>query len=570
MLRFIIALVVNLFRLVLAPLWLLRRVRAAPKGAWLEVEVDEGIVDISKKASWFDRRPRPLDLYALRRVLAVAGRDPRVRGILVTLRELRAGSAAARSFRDLLLFAKERNKKVVVYLPDGAHTRDYYVAAAADEIIASHDSQIAPVGFSIQAPYFGKFLPRHGIKAEVFAKGRYKTAAEPLVLDRMSRAQREQLEELLELGWETLVTAVSSGRKVSRERAESWISRAPFSSQRAKEEGLVDAVLHRDELGEHLAEGDQKAASLVPLARYARRKRRLWMRFFRPKLIGVLEVHGVIASNGSGPWPVASDGHFKASVERALADPRVVGVVAHINSRGGSALASRRMHRELERLGDKKPVVAYFADVAASGGYMIGTAAREIVAQPNTITGSIGVVAARWVVEPLLSKLSIHVDTLGRGEHAAIASPFRSLSESEHESVSREIDDVYQSFLGLVASGRKLEPEQVHKLAEGRVWSGAKAHQHRLLDHLGGFDLALERVRDKLGPGAEKLEPAVISGKQKVGHPLRWLRPAAHARETLPQLARVLGLVGHGDAWLLALGAPRDRALLYSPYVEGD
>jgi protease-4 len=237
-------------------------------------------------------------------------------------------------------------------------------------------------------------------------------------------------------------------------------------------------------------------------------------------------------------------------------------VVLHVDSPGGSALASDRIHHELEQLAAEKPLVACFADVAASGGYYVAAPAHAIVAQPTTITGSIGVVAVRVVVEPLLAKLGIATEVLKRGAHADSQQPTRHLSEEERTSFQRELEGMYRAFVGIVARGRKRSVEEIERLAEGRVWSGADGAREGLVDLLGGFDLACAHARElakaRIGERARDLEPRIVQGAR---HPPPPLDPPARAAQALIALAERV-LPGSGLNAAFALTAERERVLL--------
>jgi len=241
----------------------------------------------------------------------------------------------------------------------------------------------------------------------------------------------------------------------------------------------------------------------------------------RPGSVGVIFVHGAIAMQGPMPFGAATDEKLISAIRTARQSRRVKGVILHIDSPGGSALASDRIHHELVQLAAEKPLVACMANVAASGGYYVAAAAHEIVAQPTTVTGSIGVVAARIVVAPLLAKLGIVTQTVKRGARADMMDPSRPFTEDERAALMGELEGMYSAFLGIVAQGRKLPLDEVEKVAEGRVWSGTDAKARGLVDELGGFDVALDRVRARIGGLDQKeLAPVVIRGARKAGAPL--------------------------------------------------
>lgn len=555
--RILFAILVNLLLLGLWPIRWLRKQLAAPRGGWLEIEIDGGLTEVARRLPFWQRRHQPVALQSLRRLLAVAAEDARVHGVLFRIESLRVGSARATSLRDVLLGFRKAGKKVAVYLPHGGGTLAAYVASAADVVLLGPETHLELTGFAIEATYLRGALDRLGIEPEVFAKGRFKTAGEFLEQKSMSEAQREQLGALLDVAHGALLDALASGRKVTRERASAWVEEGPWSAKGALEAGLCDAVAYPDELATKLEPSRPGGARLVPAARYLRRRQPRFVPILRPRHVAVVDVVGPIVSEAPFSLvPVAAEQPVCRTLELAHKDPRVRGVVVHVSSRGGSALASDRMLRALSALAKDKPVAVYMGDVAASGGYMIAVGAPTIVAQPTTVTGSIGVVAARLVGEALLGKLGIAVETVKRGAHADMTNPARRLSPDERLALGRQLDDVYRSFLDAVARGRQRSVEQIEPLAGGRVWSGRDAHAHGLVDRLGGFDVALADVQRRIGPGAEALEPVVIGPEH--------FRPPGPLARLVRGGAAVLGLDAVVDLAALALGEPRARAWLWS------
>lgn len=562
--RLVLSLLVDLWLLAWWPLLALRRRRAAPRGAWLRVEVDGAVVEVAPRLPFWDRRPRPLALERLRQVITLSGRDPRVLGILVELKHLAGGGATAKSLRDVLLLAREQGKRVVVYLPQGAGTRGLYVASAAERVLLGPETFVSALGYAMESQYFKGALDRIGVEPEVFARGRYKTAGEMLVARSMSEAQREQLDALLDVAWDTLLDALSSGRGVDRGIAEQWINSGPWSADSAVAQRIVDAVVYDDQLAELLEPGRKGGAPLMSAGRYLARRRIRWRPLLRRPRIGVIEVHGpIVGKPAFGMLPMAAEQPVRDAIKRALDDPKVRGVIVHVDSPGGSALASDRMLHELKRLAQKKPVVAFMGNVAASGGYMIAVGAHSIVAQPTTITGSIGVVAARFVVGPVLDRIGIGVEVVKRGARADMESPIRHLDEAERAVLERQLDDVYRSFLRAVSEGRRRSVADIEPLAGGRVWSGRDAAARGLVDHLGGFEAALADVRARIGHGAERLEPALVSTQ-----PL--IPPVALLPRLLGSSAQLLPASGSLPLLPLALAAARERVWMWCGVEELD
>ena len=539
-----------LVRLALLPLtapWLLLR-RRLPRNAWLQVDIEGSVVEFSQRTPALPflallRPQRGIALSAFHELVDRIAEEPRVRGVAIVIRSLGGGMATATSLRKAILRLRETGREVVVYLPNGGDTREIYVASAGNRVLATPYATIAPVGFVSSSRYAKRALDKLGIGAERLAAGAYKSAGETFALDKMSDAQREQLGAVLDTFYEELVDALVDGRKMDRDRAKTLVDGAPYSSERAVELGLLDAVGYEDELPKILG-----ASHLLSADRFlAARRRRLLPELRRPPVLAVLPLHGAITS-GSGP--LAMDDRFISAVRAARANRRVRGVLLHIDSPGGGALASDRIHHELVQLAREKPVVAYFGNVAASGGYYAAAAAHHIVAEPTTITGSIGVVAARVIVEPLMQKLGIVTETLQRGAHATLLDPLHQVNEDERAVLETEIQNFYDGFLKVVATGRKCSRDEVHAVAQGRVWSGRDAKGKGLVDELGDGRAALTALKSRV-PGSEKMK--LVS-----------MRAPFQRQVPLPPAAMFVASLFGFDATAVHLAFSRERVLAYS------
>ena len=406
------ALFFNWLKLLLLPLLLLRRSRAAPKGAWLAVRIDGPVSDVVREPHFWDRGERPANLHALREAAKVAAPDPRVAGLIVDLRRLQGGSATAMALREALAAWKASGKRVIVYLRNGGGTRALLAASIADRIVAAPGTEVSPMGFAVEAPYVKEALDKVGLEPEVLACGRYKTAGEFLVSDTMSEAQREQVGRLLDVAWENLIDMLAQGRSVVPEEARRWVDEGPWIAAEAKDIGLVDDVMYGDELLRSLGPDGKEEVVTMPFETYVRRRRIAFRPLRHRPRIAVVEVHGPIVPDRSSDWlPMAVESQVCASLRMARELPWIRGVVVLVNSRGGSATASERMLHEVRRLAEEKPVVACLGDAAASGGYMVAVGAHAIVSQPTTITGSIGVVSARIVAGKLAERLGVRTET---------------------------------------------------------------------------------------------------------------------------------------------------------------
>lgn len=555
--------------LVLRFLWLLawllalpvrvaRRIAARTRpGTWLVVQIDGRIAEGPVARRWWPPRPkRVTSLHTLRLLVDAAARDRRVKGLVLIMAPLHGGFATATSLRELITRVRTAGQQVVVHLPMGGGTREAYVAVAADRVFLAPRAVWQAVGLLSSARYVRGALDRAGVVPEVHARGRYKTAAERIERTSMSEAQREQVETLLDGIHREVVRAVATGRHVDVLRARAMIDDAPYTGDEAFVAGLCDGVAYEDELATRLGEGGGRAR-LRAAAPWWNARRALSPRALRlPGVIGVIRVHGAIASEGGLPLRgVALDERVIAAIRLARVSPLVRGVVLHVNSPGGSALASDRIHHELVQLAADKPLVACMGDVAASGGYYVAVAAPTIVAQPTTVTGSIGVVGARLLLEPLLSRIGVATEVLQRGAHARLLDPLLPLGAEEKAAVDRQIDRIYKSFVDIVAEGRKKPAAEIEALAQGRVWTGADAHARGLVDHLGGFEDAVELLRKRIGRAAARLRVVDIRPPRR---PMPILPPPEHkaARAAAAALDSIGALVGIDPAMLVLRGEP--------------
>ncbi|XXT20563.1 signal peptide peptidase SppA [Sorangium sp. So ce429] len=586
----IAALLVNLLRLLLLPVSALRWAFAAPRGGYVVLEIDGPVVDLQpprvRLALWLRPRKRaPLSVERVRELGKHLMKDARPAGLLLRMRSVHAGPAVIASLRDALLEIRAGGKDIVAYLPMGADNTMLLLASAARAIVVGPETLVSPLGFAVEGRYVRRALEQVGVEPEVFAKGMYKNAGEVLVRDAMSDAQREQVGALLDARLGDLVASLAQGRRVDRETAARWIDEAPYGAEQGVARGIIDAVAYEDELehmlatgllpgtiaprraevdaggsagGGALASARQARGHLVAANRYLGARRALSLRPMWPRpIIGVVEVHGAIVSRARFRGAsLASEERLVASLRAARQNPRIRGVILHIDSPGGSALASDRIHHEVTRLAEVKPVVACMSNVAASGGYYVAAAAHAIVAQPQTITGSIGVVSARFALGPLLERLGVSTDVVKRGARADLFSPSRRLDEGERAVMERELDAIYATFLRVVARGRRRPVEEIEPLAQGRVYSGADAQARGLVDMLGGFERALHELRQMIGPKAAAIEPAIVRAS-------RYIPPPPLLPAPVPTLLELVGLRGIAGEVALAIHCEGERVLAY-------
>lgn len=546
--------IANLLAFVAALFRSVRRRMLGMRDGYVLLTIDGPVRELEPRRSWLMRRltgteDTPSVEWVRALCLAIA-RDPGAAGLLVRMRSLEAGLGTQSSLREALVELRASGKDVVAYLPDGADTATMFVASAARKVLVGTATMVAPVGYAATGRYLRRALDRLGIEAEVHTKGAYKSAGDRLVRDMMSPADREQVEALLDDRHAALVAALAQGRRVDPARAARWIDDAPHAAVDAVALGIVDAVAEEEEVEEHLEPGLGALRVVGARAYWAVSAPVATPGWGRARSIGLIPIHGLIATGRSGG---ASEAPLIAAIRRARVDPRVAAVVLHIDSRGGSALGSRRIHHEVRRLAEIKPVVACLGDVAASGGYYVAAAAHAIVAQPLTVTGSIGVVSTRLVLDPLLSRLGVSTEVIKRGARADLYVRSRRLEPSDHAAIDRELSAVYRTFIEDVAKGRGREVSDIAPIAEGRVYSGGHARALGLIDELGGLERAVHEARSWLGDDGRRLGTRLIRPELRAP----WRSRAGAIAMRLAGLGRL------GDALALGRSLGRERVLVY-------
>jgi protease IV len=435
--------------------------------------------------------------------------DGRARGVIVRVENLDAGWAALEELRAELQRFREEGKTVVAYLVD-PDTRAYYLATAADEIFASPLSTLTVVGLRTRVNFLKDALGRLGLETEVIAVSPYKSVADPISGSDFSPEARQQAERLLDVRFDELVTAISTGRDIPPEQVRDLIDRAPHSAAEATRNDLIDGALYEDELGNRLSDcGD--GANSARLAEWGVASKALSVPYRsrrNRKVVGIVSVEGTVVRGRSRKLPVpipllgreqAGSDSVVAALRVAEKSHRVAAVLLQVDSPGGDALASDLIWREVERIHARKPVVVLMGNAAASGGYYVSAAANHVVARKNTITGSIGVILTRPVAAGLFERLEVNPVTLERGARSNLLDPRRRPTPDELVVLRDQLDVFYDEFKERVASGRGLQPDALEEMAGGRVWTGSEALARGLVDENGGFRTAFDKARELAG-----------------------------------------------------------------------
>jgi protease IV len=438
--------------------------------------------------------------------------DNRIGAVLLEIRGPAIGWAKADELRDAIADLRTSGKPVYAYMQSGMN-RDYYIATAAEKIFIPPPGDLWINGFAAEATFYRGSLDKLGVEMEVIQIGpKYKNAPDQYTRKEMGEGHKEVVNAVLDEFINRFTTAISEARGKAAEDIMALIDDAPYNAAQAKELGLIDEAFYRDqvdaELKTRLGYKEDDKLRTISGSRY---------RDVPADSLGLNSGERVAIIFASGPINVgrSSDSPFTgnivgsdtvvAAVNAAAEDSSVKAIVLRVDSPGGSALASDLMWRAIENAKAKKPVVVSMSDVAASGGYYISTNANKIVAQPTTLTGSIGVFVGKPVVRGLYDWLGISNEYTLRGKNAGIFRLTEKWSESERDKMEEQANTIYfTNFIPKVAEGRSMTVEQVDTVGQGRVWTGTQAKENGLVDELGGLEKAIEIAKQLAELPADK------------------------------------------------------------------
>jgi protease-4 len=445
-----------------------------------------------------------------------ARNDQRVKALVAKVGGRPIGLATVQELRRAIEEFRDAGKLTVAWAESfgefSAGNVPYYLATAFETIYLQPSGDLGLTGMAMERRFYRGAMDRLGVEFQVAKRHEYKSAAEQFTETGFTGPAREATERIAGSVTGQLASAIAERRRLTPERVRELIDRGPFLGAQALDAGLVDELGYRDEVFTYVRKQAGQDAILQYVGRYARarvlaeRARKLPARLppARERSVALIYAAGPIRRGRSGRGPLSGGAMgsdtIAGAIRSAVADDQVRAVVLRVNSPGGSYVASDTIWREVVRArAAGKPVVVSMGDVAASGGYFISMAADAIVAQPGTVTGSIGVLSGKAVVSQALSRIGVTTDAVTEGTHSAMFSTSRPFSEDEWALVNNWLDHIYADFTGKVAAGRGLTAERVHELARGRVWTGADARDNGLVDELGGLDRAAAIARSRAG-----------------------------------------------------------------------
>lgn len=491
------------------------------------------------KRGFLERRlplpPDPLSMQELNSKLQIIADADNVRGVVFVFRGFSAGLATLQNFRAAVLRLRAAGKEAIVYTPyvDLAH---YYAASAADAIVIPPSSHFEVLGLYTEVTFLKDTLAKVGVKAEVVQISPYKTAMDRFSRDDFSPEYRAQLDWLLDDQFDMLTADMAAARGLEQAAMRQIIDDGPLTPEAALALGLVDGVAYDDQLPSWLekrthaersaiatetatGQGDAISDSTSPKGKDStkpiklmqwRQARRLLIEKHRRRprrYIGVVSLEGLIDMGTSRTPPIdlpipfiggktAGDQTLVALLRRVEKLDDMAALIFHVDSGGGSALASDLIGRQIEQIAARKPVVVYMGNVAASGGYYVSALARHIMSQQATLTGSIGVIQARINSDGLYDKIAANRVAIERGLHSGLYRSSGPMSAEDREINWRTINVIYDQFKAVVARGRNMTPDQVHEVGAGRVWTGRQAQGHGLVDSHGDFVDAIRKAAE--------------------------------------------------------------------------
>ena len=521
-----------------------------PKRLVLQLDFDEGVIETEPESPF--GRLGAGGAYVMTDVVEAldrAAHDPRVTGLVARIGNPSLGMGRVQELRDAVEGFKKSGKRTVVYSSSlgefGGATLPFYLASAFKEIWLQPSGDVALTGFLAESPFLKGSLDMLGITPQFGARYEYKSAIEPLTRTGFSDEGRQSLTLLLDSWTRQVVAGIAASRTLQPEAVTALIDHAPLLAAEAKAAGLVDRLAYWDELESELTADDTK---LVDLADYAAHRK---TDANAVKVALIFGVGAVQQGDGGTSGEVMASERVTKALRDAVKDPGIKAILFRINSPGGSYTASDAIWREVGKArAAGKPVVVSMSDVAASGGYFAAMAADRIVAQPGTITGSIGVFAGKFVLADLWKKLGVTWDAVQKGENAAMWSANKGFSPAAWARVNTMLDHIYGDFTEKAEKNRNITPESMDGIARGRIWPGEDAVRLGLVDRLGGYPQAFALLRELARLPSQMPLALVEFPRQKA--PVEYLSNLLRKGRLPAEMGTALAIGGRLDQFLTA------------------
>jgi protease-4 len=478
-----------------------------PESSVLVLDLADGLIE-SRPANPLARASlgSALVLHEAVDALQAAGRDDRVKGLVLRAGWGSPGLAQVQELRDAIGAFRDQGKPVVAFAETfgeaGDGTLHYYLASAAGEVWMQPSGDLGITGFALEQPFLKPLLDEYGVRSQIAQREEYKGAMSFLSEEYLPEPQRQNLQLYLDSALGQIVTAVAAARNLQADAVRDLIDRAPYRGEEAQQLGLVDKLGYWHDVESSVKGSLGAEAEWLSLASYSRS---LPEPAADSPAIALIRGEGPIVLDGSENDPIFGRVTFGAldiaeALATAIDDPEIEAIVFRVDSPGGSYVASDTVWREVQRAREVgKPLVVSMGNVAASGGYFVAAAAQTIVAQPGTLTGSIGVVSGKLSLREFWDSLGVNWDGVQAGARANMWSPSQPFTREQWDWLQQTLDTTYADFTGKVAAGRDMTQEAVLAAAKGQIWSGSDAREAGLVDELGGYRKAIEIAKEVAG-----------------------------------------------------------------------
>ena len=439
---------------------------------------------------------KALSLKDILSTIQTAKENKNISGIYIEAKSLSAGSASLEAIRRALTDFKESGKFVIAY-SDNYNQGCYYLCSVADKVFLNPQGTLGLVGMASQTMFYKELLKKVGVDMMIFKVGTYKGAVEPFMLDKLSDANREQIQSYMSTIWDNVTSGIAESRNISTEDINNFanLGYAFASAEKTVECKLVDELKYRPEAEEYVKGLAGQSNKRLQTADITKIKSIKTINREKADRIAILYAEGEIKPEvSSSPYNVEQAITEKVATEliKLKNDDNIKAVVFRVNSPGGSAFVSEQIWRQVIELKKVKPIVVSMGDVAASGGYYISCAASKIISEPNTLTGSIGIFGIFPNVTGLFNKLSLTTDIVKTNAYADLGDMSRPMREDEKVLIQSFVERGYETFLARCADGRGMSKEAINEIGQGRVWTGEQAKERGLVDELGGINKAIE------------------------------------------------------------------------------
>ncbi|WP_417799439.1 signal peptide peptidase SppA [Tenacibaculum sp.] len=464
----------------------------------LELDLSTPIKDYAPKennpiAEALELTDEKLALNKIINAIENAKTDNKIKGISIKTAFINAGIAQTQAIRNKIEEFKESGKFVYAY-NDIYTQKNYYLSSVADSLFLNPVGAIDFRGLSTEILYFKDFEDKYGIKMEVVRHGKYKSAVEPFLENKMSDANREQTTSFLKSIWSEITEDISKSRNISIEKLNLIADNSNGrNAEIALKNNLIDASIYEDEYQEKLAGSSDEKTNTISIKDYINSGKGRISSTSKDKIAVIYAQGDIIYGEGSEDY--IGQGIINKAIKKARKDDNVKAIVLRVNSPGGSALASELIWRELELTKKEKPLVVSMGNLAASGGYYIACNADKIVAEPTTITGSIGVFGAIPNFSQFTDNIGINAEQVSTNNSASY-SVFEPMNQKFYDVTKEGVEQIYTTFVNRVSAGRNMTFEQVNEIAQGRVWTGKEAIENGLVDQLGGLNDAIKAAAE--------------------------------------------------------------------------